>query len=36
LFGDIPSGEIFYIQADKLPKGGQDSIRSIMFNDVND
>ena len=36
LFGDIPSGEIFYIHADKLPKGGQDPIRRIMFNDVND
>ena len=25
LFGDFPSGEIFYIQADKLPSGGQDA-----------
>ena len=33
LFGDNPSGEIFYINADKLPQGGQDSIRRILFND---
>ena len=33
LFGDIPSGEIFYINADKLPNGGQDAIRRILFND---
>jgi glucose/sorbosone dehydrogenase len=33
LFGDNPSGEIFYIHADNLPKGGQDAIRRIMFND---
>ncbi|MGH9174255.1 MAG: PQQ-dependent sugar dehydrogenase, partial [Vicinamibacterales bacterium] len=31
LFGDNPSGEIFYIHADKLPRGGQDSIRRILF-----
>ena len=36
VFGDIPSGEIFYVHADNLPKGGQDPIRRIMFNDVND
>ncbi len=35
LFGDIPSGEVFYIDADKLPSGGQDSIRRILFNDNN-
>ena len=33
LFGDNPSGEIFYINADKRPAGGQDAIRRIMFDD---
>ena len=33
LFGDFPSGEIFYIQADKLPSGGQDAIRRILLSD---
>ncbi|OFV91460.1 MAG: hypothetical protein A3G76_15580 [Acidobacteria bacterium RIFCSPLOWO2_12_FULL_65_11] len=33
LFGDNPSGEIFYFNADTLPKGGQDSIRRVLFND---
>ena len=33
IFGDNPSGEIFYVNADKLPAGGQDPIRRIMFND---
>ena len=33
LFGDFPSGEIFYIQADTLPGGGQDAIRRILLND---
>jgi glucose/arabinose dehydrogenase len=33
LFGDNPSGEIFYLNADKLPAGGQDPIRRVMFND---
>jgi hypothetical protein len=34
LFGDIPSGEMFYVNADTLPKnGGQDAIRRIVFND---
>jgi hypothetical protein len=34
LFGDNPSGEMFYVNADKLPKnGGQDAIRRIVFND---
>ena len=33
LFGDIPSGEVFYINADNLPRGGQDAIRRILFND---
>jgi len=33
VFGDNPSGEIFYVSADKLPDGGQDAIRRILFND---
>ena len=34
LFGDNPSGEMFYVNADNLPKnGGQDAIRRIVFND---
>ena len=33
LFGDNPSGEIFYVDADNLPKGGQDSIRRVLFDD---
>ena len=32
LFADQPSGEIFYIQADNLPNGGQDAIRRILLN----
>ena len=32
LFADMPSGEIFYVSADKLPKGGQDPIRRILLN----
>jgi Glucose / Sorbosone dehydrogenase len=31
LFGDNPSGEIFYVDADDLPKGGQDSIRRVLL-----
>ena len=34
LFGDNPSGEMFYVNVDKLPaNGGQDAIRRILFND---
>ena len=33
LFGDFPSGEIFYISADKLPSGGQDAIRRVLLSD---
>ena len=33
IFGDNPSGEIFYVNADNLPNGGQDAIRRILFND---
>jgi hypothetical protein len=31
LFGDNPSGEVFYFNADKLPQGGQDAIRRVLF-----
>jgi hypothetical protein len=33
LFGDNPSGEIFYFNADKLPAGGQDAIRRVLLDD---
>ena len=31
IFGDNPSGEVFYVHADKLPQGGQAAIRRILF-----
>jgi hypothetical protein len=31
IFADMPSGETFYVSADKLPAGGQDAIRRILF-----
>lgn len=31
LWGDMPSGEIFYLNADKLPNGGQDGIRRVLL-----
>jgi Glucose / Sorbosone dehydrogenase len=31
LFGDNPSGEVFWIDADRLPNGGQDAIRRVLF-----
>jgi hypothetical protein len=34
IFGDNPSGEIFYVDADALPSGGHDRIRRILFNDM--
>jgi hypothetical protein len=34
LFGDNPSGEVFYVHADKLPTGGQAAVRRILFNDA--
>ena len=34
IFGDIVSGEIFYVNADKLPAGGQDAIRRILFDEA--
>jgi hypothetical protein len=36
LFGDFPSGEIFYIRADDLPRGGQDAIRRILLREGGD
>jgi hypothetical protein len=33
LFGDNPSGEMFYFSADKVPNGGQDPIRRVMLTD---
>ena len=33
LFGDFPSGEVFHISADNLPRGGQDAIRRVLFRD---
>jgi hypothetical protein len=33
IFGDNPSGQIFYVNADSLPDGGQSAIRQIVFND---
>jgi glucose/arabinose dehydrogenase len=32
IFTDMPSGEIFYVNADRLPAGGQEPIRRILFN----
>lgn len=31
LFGDNPRGEILYLDADDLPKGGRDSIRRVLL-----
>ncbi len=33
VFGDIPSGEVFYVSADNPPDGGQDAIRRILFDE---
>ncbi len=33
IFGDNPSGEVFYVNADRLPEGGQGQVRRIMFDD---
>ena len=33
IFGDNPSGEVFYVDADRLPNGGQEAIRRVLFND---
>jgi hypothetical protein len=31
VFGDNPSGEVFHVSADMLPRGGQDAIRRVLF-----
>ena len=31
IFTDMPSGEMFYVSADKLPSGGQDGIRRVVI-----
>jgi hypothetical protein len=31
IFADMPSGEIFYVSADRLPAGGQDPIHRILL-----
>jgi hypothetical protein len=33
LFGDFPSGEIFHIDADDLPAGGQNAMGRVLFRD---
>lgn len=33
VFGDNPSGEVFYVNADRLPEGGSDAIRRVLFED---
>ncbi|MEQ1601881.1 MAG: hypothetical protein HOP04_03715 [Methylophilaceae bacterium] len=33
IFGDNPSGELFHVNADNLPQGGQSAIRRILLND---
>jgi hypothetical protein len=33
VFGDNPSGQIFYVDADNLPNGGQSAIRQVLLND---
>jgi hypothetical protein len=33
IFGDNPSGQIFYVNADKLPDGGQSAVRQVLLND---
>lgn len=33
LFGDLPSGELFHVDADNLPEGGQEAIRRVLFDD---
>jgi hypothetical protein len=32
LFSDMPSGEMFYVSADRLPSGGQAAVRRVLFN----
>jgi len=33
IWGDNPSGEVFYFSADNIPTGGQDVVRRVLFND---
>lgn len=33
IFGDIPSGEVFHVDANALPKGGHTAIRRVLFVD---
>jgi hypothetical protein len=33
LWCDLPSGEMFYVSADRLPNGGQSAIHRILIND---
>ncbi|HSR43390.1 MAG TPA: PQQ-dependent sugar dehydrogenase [Longimicrobiales bacterium] len=33
LFGDLPSGEIFWVNADDLPDGGQSAVRRVLLDD---
>lgn len=33
IFGDNPSGEIFAVDADNLPRGGPEAIRRVLFSD---
>jgi glucose/arabinose dehydrogenase len=33
ILADMPSGEIFYVNADALPSGGQDAIHRILLNE---
>ena len=33
LWGDNPSGEVFYLSADNIPNGGQEAVRRVLFND---
>jgi glucose/arabinose dehydrogenase len=36
LFGDLVSGELFYVDADNKPTGGQETIRRVLFDDGSD
>ncbi len=33
LFGDFPSGEVFYFDADDLPRGGNQGFHRVLFNE---
>lgn len=34
LFGDLPSGEMFYVSADRVPDGGQAPVRRVLFREA--